>query len=745
MNNTADVTITGEASGDFFGSIIASAGDVNGDGYSDVIVGAGSHSSNTGRAYIFYGSPSLSSGIAATDATVIMNGEAPGDVFGNSVASAGDVNGDGYCDVIIGAHFYDPGIPQDPGRAYIFYGGASMNNTADVTITGEAANNHLGDAVASAGDVNGDGYSDVIVAATAYSSNTGRAYIFYGSSSMSSTIAATAANVTMTGTANSKFGQTLSSADVNADGFQDLLIYSNTAVTNVYIYYQVHNMNTTANKTMTGETTNNNFGYSAASAGDVNGDGYSDVIVGAYGYDGRYGRAYIFYGGPGMDTTADVTFTGETSIDTINFDFGASVASAGDVNGDGYSDVIIGARGYLTNTGRVYIFYGGASISDKDLSAGATADVTLTGGTTGDALGASVSSAGDVNGDGYSDVIIGARGYSAGNTTGRAYIYYGGTTMDGTADVTLTGETTSNYFGYSVASAGDVNGDGYNDVIVGADGYSTNTGRAYIFYGGASMTSKDLGAGGTADVTMTGQGSGAASQFGYSVASVRDVNGDGYSDVIVGFPNVDLSGTNEGSASIFYGGANMDTTADVTISGEASSNLLGTSVASAGDVNGDGYADVIVGAYGNTSSTGKTYLTLGGESTDFPTFNFAKKSATACTGLASIAATWNGQSNVAASSDNIVLQTYHFGSTNAWETVTTNSALAADTDGDVTGTQSTAVSEYCDGSNWTYWRVYQASGTQTLQADYINFTFTDAPPPQTNINNVELNNVNFTQ
>ena len=158
--------------------------------------------------------------------------------------------------------------------------------------------------------------------------------------------------------------------------------------------------------------------------------------------------------------------------------FGYSVSGAGDVNGDGYDDIIIGAYGYSSFTGRAYIYFGGLSMNT-------VADVTLTGVSASNFFGYSVSNAGDVNGDGYSDVVVGAYGYSS--STGRAYIYFGGLTMNNTVDVTLTGESTSNLFGISVSSSGDVNSDGYSDVLVGASGYSSSTGRAYIYFGGSSM------------------------------------------------------------------------------------------------------------------------------------------------------------------------------------------------------------------------------------------------------------------
>ena len=202
-------------------------------------------------------------------------------------------------------------------------------------------------------------------------------------------------------------------------------------------------MNNIADVTMTGEAINNYFGSSVSSAGDMNGDGYSDVFIGASGYSTNTGRAYIYFGGASMNNIADVTMTGEASIN----DFGLSVSSAGDLNGDGYSDVIIGADGYSSYTGRAYVYYGGVSINN-------VADVIMTGEANDNYYGSSVSSAGDVNGDGYSDLVVGAWGYTSNG--GRSYIYFGGASMNNTADVTMTGETIINYFGISVSSAGDI-------------------------------------------------------------------------------------------------------------------------------------------------------------------------------------------------------------------------------------------------------------------------------------------------
>ena len=569
-------------SGDNFGISVSNAGDVNGDGYDDIIIGAQNYSSSTGRAYIYYGGLSMS-----TIANVILTGVAANNYFGRSVSTAGDVNGDGFSDVIVGAY----GYTSNTGRAYIYFGGSPMNNTADVIMTGETTFNLFGISVSSAGDVNADGYSDVLVGASGYNSSTGRAYIFLGGSSMNNT-----ADVTMTGEGtNNQFGYSVSDAgDVNGDGYSDVIAgaYNYSSTTGrAHIYFGAASMNNAADVILTGELTFNDFGYSVSAAGDVNGDGYSDVIAGAFGYNSSTGRAYIYFGGASMNNTADVTLTGEAS----GIQFGQSVSNAGDVNGDGYSDIIAGANVFSTFTGKAYIFFGGLSMDNNP-------DAAITGEAAGNQFGYSVSDAGDVNADGFSDVIAGAWGY--GTNTGRAYLYDYFMKGNIIPELTMTGQTTNNYFGVSVSSAGDVNGDGYSDVITGAEGYSTNTGRAYIFFGGPGMDN-------IADLTMTGAATN--NYFGHSVSTAGDVNGDGYSDVIVGA--YAYSGST-GRAYIFFGGASMDNVADVTITGAATAISFGISVSTAGDVNGDGYSDVIAGAIGYNTYTGRVYIFFGGVSMD---------------------------------------------------------------------------------------------------------------------------------
>ena len=413
-------------------------------------------------------------------------------------------------------------------------------------FTGQAAGDVFGWSVASAGDVNGDGYDDIVVGAPyndAITTNAGRAYIYFGGNVINSI------------------------PDV-------ILIAENVA--------------------------DGNFGWAVASAGDANGDGYDDVIVGAPNTDFTgvdAGTFYIFFGGSPMNGNFDILRDGYAAGDKM----GISVSSAGDVNGDGYADLLAGATyndAGGSDAGTAYIYFGGTVI---DLFA----NVIMTGAAAGDYFG-SVSSAGDVNGDGFADVIVGASFNDNGGTdAGRAYIYFGGSGMNNTADVILTGAAADDIFGASISTAGDVNGDGYSDVIVGAnrnDVGGTDAGRAYLYYGGTNMNE-------IADVTLTGAAAG--DNFGHSVSSAGDVNGDGYSDVIVGAWYNDAGGTDAGGAYIYCGGLQIDIVFDVILSGAAANDNYGFSVSTAGDVNGDGYSDVIIGAPFNDAvgtDAGRSYL-----------------------------------------------------------------------------------------------------------------------------------------
>jgi len=337
-----------------------------------------------------------------------------------------------------------------------------------------------------------------------------------------------------------------------------------------------------------GDQFDERFGASVAGAGDVNGDGYDDVLVGAYQYDnGEFdeGRAFLFYGSAtGPSAAPDWSFESNQSGGWLGY----SVASAGDVNGDGYADVIVGAPLYDNvgpDDGSVFVFLGSAT------GLPAAPSWTVAGPQVGARFGSAVASAGDVNGDGVADVIVGAPLYDNGQNVdeGRAFVYLGSAGGLATAPIWSAGSGLfSSGYGTSVASAGDVNGDGFGDIIVGAPLFDNagfpDEGRVFLYFGSAG--------GPSAAPSWTADSNKGLAKFGQSVASAGDVNGDGFSDIIIGAPTYDA-----GRVFVYYGSAaGPGQTPDFSVKAGKGQADLGTSVAGVGDVNGDHFDDVAVGA-----------------------------------------------------------------------------------------------------------------------------------------------------
>jgi len=583
------------------GNSVSTAGDVNGDGYADIIVGAQRYTNGQteeGLAFVWHGSSiGINFDVYGTPANAQWTGEVNDDDarFGYSVSTAGDVNGDGYADVIVGAPYFSNGAANQ-GGAWVYHGSADgVLDAYDNRDEGEQANAHFGWSVALAGDVNGDGYADVIVGAPDNddtNDNEGSAYVWYGHAS----------GISSTRDWNDQglfedafFGKSVATAgDVNGDGYSDIIVGAPgraSAAGKAFIYHGgPDGPQVTAGWTKTGERADANFGFSVSTAGDVNGDGYADVIIGApYWDEGQTneGKVHVYHGSAGGLLTSPAW---HKQGDQVSAWFGYSVGWAGDVNGDGYDDVIVGAPYYdyqgEVNEGMAWIYRGsstglvGAPYWQKD-SDQAEAH-----------FGWSVAGAGDVNGDGYADVIVGAPDYNhALDDEGMAWVYHGSASgVHTTPDWDYDSNQVDARLGYSVASAGDVNRDGYSDVIVGApyweDDANANEGRAWVFHGSRAGL-KDVEDWHAESNFFNGQ-------LGFSVASAGDVNGDGYSEVIIGSPYHDDS---RGRVWVYHGGADglNDSLSWWKTSGVLST-YYGYSVAGAGDVNGDGYADVVLGA-----------------------------------------------------------------------------------------------------------------------------------------------------
>jgi len=457
-----------------------------------------------------------------TQANVVLPGVGRGDRAGTSVAGAGDVNGDGRGDVIVGAPRSGNNGRFASGSAYVVFGREEPGEVSlaalgddGFRIDGAAAVNFAGDSVAGAGDVNGDGRADLLVGAPSADYNaresSGSAYVVFGKAS--------ATNVDLAALADQGFRIDGAAADDRA-------------------------------------------GVSVAGAGDVNGDTRPDLIVGALyagnNQRGTSGSAYVVFGkaSPGnVDLAAlgDEGFRidGAAARDLIGF----ALAGARDVNGDGYGDVVVGspvashARQY---SGSAYVVFGKASTSTVDLAALGDRGFKIDG-AAGDFAGDSLAGAGDVNGDGRSDLLVGAplARSNAREYSGSAYVVFGKAspeTVDlaalGDQGFRIDGAAAWDQVGESVAGAGDLNGDGRADLVVGAPDAS----NAYVVFGKAPATSVDLAALGDQGFRMRGAG-----WAGASVAGAGDVNGDSREDVLVGAPLFPGFGGDVGAAYVVYG------------------------------------------------------------------------------------------------------------------------------------------------------------------------------------------------
>ena len=512
-------------------------------------------------------------------------GEDAGDRAGFSVSTAGDFNGDGFEDVIVGAPYSDAAAGS-AGAAYVVFGtdsgvsDISLDNVASGTsgfgfrIVGEAANDTFGISVSAAGDVNGDGFDDLIIGAKANDtdSNEGAAYVVFG----------TGASVTA-----------IDLVDIAAG---------------------------TGGYKILGEYISDFAGSAVSGAGDINGDGIDDILVGAQRFpEGQAGAVYVVFGstaaGSGVNLddvalgTGGFRIDGENANDILGIRSGG-VAAVGDVNGDGVDDFVIGAEGNDAGgnrAGAAYVVFGdSAGLTSVDLAdvANGTGGFKITGENAGDSAGYDVSGAGDVNGDGIADLIVGAPFATNSETeAGAAYVVFGGTGLGASIDLgaiasgnggfKITGSGAYDYAGGAVA-AGDVNGDGFDDLIVGSDGY--NGGYVDVVFGAASgLTTVDLAdiANGQGGFRIAGEV--ATDSTGSSVSSA-DINGDGFADIIIGSDTHPTGGTNAGAGFVVFG---SDLSEIVTLQGTAGNDTL----------TGTAAADVIIGGTGDD-------LILGGGGAD---------------------------------------------------------------------------------------------------------------------------------
>lgn len=592
----------GGANDCYYGAAICTAGDVNADGYDDLAVSAQRYPSTVvgaGRVFLYLGSPTGPS----PDPDWTADGEVIEQRFGLDIAPAGDTDGDGYADLLVSTLYTNP-EPLE-GRVYLYRGCPGGLEAAPAwQAEGNCDDAYFGYSVATAGDVNGDGLGDVLIGAPFYLIDgeiRGRAFLYFGTRAG----LPAEADWTVDGTqAESDFGlPAVTAGDVNGDGFSDIAVaarrYQGTypAQGRVCVYHGGGN----GPRSQAGWVIESNqdsalFGRSLNSAGDVNGDGFDDLLISAPFYDNGEvdeGAIFLFLGhGGGASVIPDWWAEGNQ----VSAYFGRDAACAGDVNGDGYDDIIVGAPFYdsgFSDEGRAFIWLGTPSGAPPGNPANAFWSVA--GMQDGASLGFSVASAGDCDGDGYSEVVVGAIGFTQGQSDEGAIAVYRGSPAGPSPNPNwfIQGNQVEARFGYAVASAGDVDGDGYADLLTGAPYYDspeTNEGIVLLFLGAATGLSTVP--------AWSAESNQPEARLGWALASAGDVNGDGCSDILVGAPRYTLT-TQCGIACMWLGGeggpiGNDPIHAD-WMSGTPDGEMMGHSVSSAGDVDGDGYSDVMIG------------------------------------------------------------------------------------------------------------------------------------------------------
>jgi len=471
-----------------------------------------------------------------------LDGVASGDFSGNSVSGAGDINGDGIDDLIIGAYGADPNGENNAGSSYVVFGHRTgfsaaldlsrLDGDNGFRIDGVAAGDFSGRSVSAAGDVNGDGIDDLIIGAPISLFRAGSSYVVFGRST----------------------------------GFSDALELSSLDGNNGF--------------RLDGSAPFDYSGVSVSGAGDINGDGTGDLVVGARGANSGAGSSYVVFGRSNGFSAG----LGLSSLDgkngfrldgvAANDRSGRSVSAAGDINGDGIDDLIIGAT-VANQAGSSYVVFGhsdgfSATLALSSLDGGN--GFRLPGVSAGDYSGFSVSAAGDINGDGIDDLVIGAYRANPDDqfSAGSSYVVFGRTTgfgqflalssLDGTSGFRLDGAAEFDRAGISVSAAGDINGDGIDDLIIGARNASpdgnTSAGSSYVVFGRSTgfdstlaLSSLDGSTGFRID------GAAAGGLAGYSVSEAGDINGDGLDDLVIGAFSADPNGENNaGSSYVVFGG-----------------------------------------------------------------------------------------------------------------------------------------------------------------------------------------------
>ena len=634
------------------GSSVSKAGDINGDGIDDLIIGAPGadksgefYNRDSGKSYVVFGSSNgftRNLELSELDGTngFVLNGVDAYDNSGSSVSGAGDINSDGFDDLIIGAPFagYFGYVGKDMdndhrGESYVVFGSSRLDDSLELSeldgtngfvLEGIDDRYLLGFSVSGAGDINGDGFDDLIFGAPGAgnvisyyryngNANRGESYVIFGSS----------------------------------NGFDANINLAELDGTNGFV--------------LKGIDDNDDSGSSVSGAGDINGDGLDDLIIGAPGagnvvgryvgfdddfnrvdgfyYNDRRGESYVVFGsGEGLEASLELSeLDGSNGFVLKGIDIGDrsgySVSGAGDINGDGFDDLIIGAVGagslsyspYYKARGASYVVFGSGRGFDASLDLAkldGSNGFVLKGIDVDDRSGNSVSGAGDLNDDGFDDLIVGAPDAdpNVNNRAGESYVVYGRSgfeaslelsELDGSNGFVLNGIDVGDRLGNSVSGAGDLNDDGFDDLIIGAPSGNDYAGESYVVFGSAPVTSLvgteesntlvDL------DAINLISGRGGNDTIAGLAGNDEIFGGDG-DDVLRGDLNSRSPGGIDGGNDTLFGGAGNDRLGgkggnDLLLGGRGNDRLFGD--------DGD---DVLVGGLGNDTLQGDDFS--GGQGRD---------------------------------------------------------------------------------------------------------------------------------